>query len=226
MHSTHSSFSAKALFFALAALAAAACAPAAPANPTWEDDVKPILAANCVRCHRSPAVNGAPTNFRLDICEEAGGVLGASDQVVRILARGTSPGNLAMPPPPAAPLSDRQIEIIQNWQVNGTPCTGAAAASFVLLRAAEESVGVSAGEQRLVLSYTLEDPAGTLAGATAVAVSASGDTHVAPEPLRAGTAELVWPVNELAPGTYELLVTLDDGSEIREVRAGTFTVAR
>src|SRR5690606_12961190 len=78
MYSTHSSFSAATLLSALAALAATACAPAAPANPTWEADVAPILAANCVRCHRSPAVNGAPNNFRLDICEEASGVLGAS----------------------------------------------------------------------------------------------------------------------------------------------------
>jgi hypothetical protein len=229
MHATHSSFSATSFLAALAALAAAACAPAAPANPTWEQDVKPILAANCVRCHRNPPANNAPGTFRLDVCEDASAtLLGASTQSERIVARGSLEGATAMPPPPAAGLSDRQLEILKNWRADGAPCSGTAAASFVLLRATEESMepGAAPGEQRLVIQYTLEDPARSLVNATVVAVSASGETHVAPESLRAGTGELVWSLGAMAPGTYDVLVTLDDGSEIREVRIGTFAIGR
>jgi cytochrome c553 len=230
MHATHSSVSALSL---LVALTAAACAPSAPANPSWEQDVKPILAANCVRCHRSPSQNGAPMNFRLDVCDDVGTVLGAATQAGRVVARGSTEGLAAMPPPPAAGLSDRQIEIIENWIADGTPCTGTAVApSFVLLRATEESVeeslqpGAAPGEQELVIRYVIEDQARSLVSATVVAVAASGETHVAPELLRAGTGELVWPLGAMAPGTYEVLVTLDDGSEIREVRVGTFAIGR
>lgn len=241
MHATHSSFSAPShrrftAWAALAALAAlaAACAPDVPANPSWRQDIAPIIASNCVRCHRDPPQNGAPASFRLDMCEDASAtVLGASTQAPRIVARGSVEGVGAMPPPPAAGLSDRQIEILDNWRANGAPCTDTAeAASFVLLRATEESIeeslqpGAAPGEQRLVLRYTLDDPARSLVSATVVAVAASGEIHVAPEPLRAGTGELAWSLGEMAPGTYDVLVTLDDGSEIREVRAGTFAIAR
>ncbi len=233
MHSTHSSFSSPRLLGVLTALAslAAACAPAAPANPTWEQDVKPILAANCVRCHRNPPANGAPGTFRLDVCEDASAtVLGAKSQVPRILARGGLEGAAAMPPPPAGGLSDRQLEILENWRAKGASCTGtsAAAPTFVLLRDTEESLqpGAAPGEHRLAIQYTLEDPAHSLVSATVVAVSASGETHVSPEPLRAGTGELVWSLGAMAPGTYDVLVTLDDGSEIREVRTGTFAISR
>jgi hypothetical protein len=245
MHATHSSFSAPShrrftAWAALAALAAlaAACAPDVPANPSWTGDIAPIIASNCVRCHRDPPQNGAPATFRLDMCEDASAtVLGASTQAPRIVARGATEGATAMPPPPAAPLSDRQIEILDNWRANGAPCTDTAeAASFVLLRATEESVeesveeslqpGAAPGEQRLVLRYTLEDPARSLVSATVVAVAASGEIHVAPEPLHAGTGELAWALGAMAPGTYDVLVTLDDGSEMREVRAGAFAIAR
>jgi cytochrome c553 len=233
MHSTHSSFSASHVRAGLAGLivvlAAAACGPAAPANPSWEQDVRPILAANCVRCHRNPPANNAPATFRLDQCEDASAtLLGASTQSERIIARGSLEGATAMPPPPAANLSDRQIEILENWRANGAPCTGTTAASFVLLRATEESIeaGAAPGEQRLAIQYTLEDPARSLVNATVVAVSAGGETHVAPESLRAGTGELSWSLGGMAPGTYDVLVTLDDGSEIREVRIGTFALAR
>ena len=47
--------------------AAGACSPSVPAEPTWLDDVRPILAANCIRCHSPPYIGGAPVSFRLDI---------------------------------------------------------------------------------------------------------------------------------------------------------------
>lgn len=228
MHALHRSLSALSL---LTALGAAACAPSAPANPTWEEDVKPILAANCVRCHRDEPQNGAPATFRLDVCEDAGGKLGAAAQSSLAYARadGSIPA-LPMPPKPAAPLSDRQLEVLANWARNGASCAGAASAApaFVLLAPVEESLrpGAAPGEHVLAIRYAIEDRAGTLVSATALAVAASGETYVAPEPLRADAGELTWALGDMPAGTYELFVTLDDGAEIREVRAGTFRIAR
>lgn len=226
MHALHPSLSALSL---LAALGTVACAPSVPANPTWEEDVKPILAANCVRCHREEQQNGAPMTFRLDVCEDAGGKMGAAALAGGALARATNEA-APMPPKPAAPLSDRQIEVLENWLGNGAPCTGAASAApaFVLLAPIEESLrpGAAPGEHVLALRYAIEDRAGTLVSATVVATAASGETHVAPEPLRAGAGELTWALGGMTAGNYEVFVALDDGAEIREVRAGTFQIAR
>src|SRR5215210_1527284 len=44
----------------------AACAPGVPDEPSYQQHVAPILAANCVRCHGVPVLGGAPPGFRLD----------------------------------------------------------------------------------------------------------------------------------------------------------------
>ena len=52
---------------ALATLAAAGCATdPVPAQPSWQVDVMPVLAANCVRCHGYPTSGFATPGFRLD----------------------------------------------------------------------------------------------------------------------------------------------------------------
>lgn len=38
-----------------------------PENPTYERDVKPLLADHCLLCHGSPPNRGAPNDFRLDV---------------------------------------------------------------------------------------------------------------------------------------------------------------
>lgn len=224
MHALHRSLSALSL---LAALGTVACAPSVPANPTWEEDVKPILAANCVRCHRAEPQNGAPATFRFDVCEDVAGKMGASAYAGGALARATNDA-APMPPAPAAPLNDRQVEVLENWIANRAPCAGAAQAApvFVLLAPVEESLrpGAAPGEHVLAIRYAIEDRAGTLVSATAVAMAANGEAHVAPGSLAAGTGELTWALGSMPAGTYELLVALDDGAEIREVRAGTFRI--
>jgi hypothetical protein len=52
---------------ALALLSPAACTPPVPATPTYTNDVQPILAAHCVRCHGAGgtlnAIPGIPTTL-------------------------------------------------------------------------------------------------------------------------------------------------------------------
>ena len=42
------------------------CGLETPANPTWTEDVRPILMSNCARCHTDPPIGEAPGYLRLD----------------------------------------------------------------------------------------------------------------------------------------------------------------
>lgn len=50
----------------LAAALAVGCAPEVPDAPTWTEDVRPIVVANCIRCHSPPPINDAPPVVRFD----------------------------------------------------------------------------------------------------------------------------------------------------------------
>lgn len=50
----------------LAAALAAGCRPETPEAPTWTEDVRPIVHANCIRCHSPPQIEDAPPSFRID----------------------------------------------------------------------------------------------------------------------------------------------------------------
>jgi len=113
------------------AVSAACSAPDVPASPTWAEDVKPIMAAKCVRCHGYPAIQGAPAGFRLDMYDDfitADGrrILGAKSMVVHIATR-TDPSTrsgldgpvknykIALMPPAPIELTDEQTQVILNW---------------------------------------------------------------------------------------------------------------
>jgi hypothetical protein len=95
----------------------AACAPDAPATPNYQEDVAPILTANCVRCHGVPQIGGAPREFRLDLFSDTldGGTvlyMGASTMAPTIAIKIESDD---APMPPRFPLDDYQIDTLKNW---------------------------------------------------------------------------------------------------------------
>ncbi|HXU82803.1 MAG TPA: hypothetical protein VN914_15490 [Polyangia bacterium] len=114
----------------MAAFLMAGCGTEAPVpdNPTYVDDVKPILEANCFHCH------GANANFakwgtkRWDIYDAttvypdlgfapSDSFTGASDPthflLLGVYIKDTGAGR--MPPPPATPLSQRDIDTLVQW---------------------------------------------------------------------------------------------------------------
>jgi len=104
----------------------AGCGAAVPANPTWEDDIRPLLVARCVRCH-SPGggdpgyLGGAPgVSFDYATYDAAS----AAGVVTFMKGSDLLPGATAdtrsgkMPPPPAARLADWQIETLDRWLKN------------------------------------------------------------------------------------------------------------
>jgi hypothetical protein len=89
-------------------LGGSACGPDVPADPSYEHDVKPILAARCLRCH-SPQYFGSSHTAPYDFTTYAAASMYAPrmpDAIKRDNAR---------MPLGARPLDDWQIETIENW---------------------------------------------------------------------------------------------------------------
>jgi hypothetical protein len=131
-------------FTLLLALAALACSPEVPANPTYTNDVGPILMAHCVRCHgannmlnTNPDVKGPLLQPRqcwlqrygdegdctdrnnLAVCFSGAGYCGTmvngGDSL--IVQRITLPAGVttAMPPLPADRLNDWEMQVLRRW---------------------------------------------------------------------------------------------------------------
>jgi hypothetical protein len=107
-------------------LAAAALATAllggcldTPSDPTWVEDVRPIIMANCVRCHGTPPLSQAPSTFRLDAYGST--YLPGSDDTVDGAADVAGAGTMVdevvvdVSMPPRFPLTQRQRDIIEAW---------------------------------------------------------------------------------------------------------------
>jgi hypothetical protein len=107
--------------------------PPGPDKPSFATDIKPIMLAHCVRCHgaggtlnKDPDIVGAyhgmaPINLYLDTydkptnCPYPTGCTGAKDGASTFKGFLTVSGDLRMPPKPADPLSDTQIELVLRW---------------------------------------------------------------------------------------------------------------
>jgi hypothetical protein len=139
--------------FALAGLAA--CTPSQPATPTFAEDVQPIMVAHCTRCHgagglqgdkasTSPAYKIAPIqgffqNYadQGDCTQTDGGSVPTYPTCIRGVAWYVTVNAYVwnmyvpalMPPPPAAPLNDYELEVLNRWKQNpicgsGPLCSG------------------------------------------------------------------------------------------------------
>lgn len=115
-----------AVVLAVTALALSACSfgkpdiASVPAHPTFEIDVKPLLADHCLLCHGYPATRGAPTSFRLDVYTSPDGFPAARQEAGRILSS-INGGKM----PPSAKWGDgvgpNGKAMLQNWAADGYP---------------------------------------------------------------------------------------------------------
>lgn len=112
--------------FVAMALAMTACSfgkpdiATVPAHPTFEIDVKPLLADHCLLCHGYPATRGAPTSFRLDVYTSSNGLPAAYQEAGRSI-RSIQDGKM----PPSAAWGDgvgpNGKAMLQNWASDGYP---------------------------------------------------------------------------------------------------------
>ena len=108
---------------ALSVLTAACAAEKPPAVPSWDLDVYPILRGSCSHCHGVTVKPPALPITRYDICNSAafmsqniavGPGAGAGILAITQVLR-PSVGGSRMPPPPAAPLSDYEVTVLERW---------------------------------------------------------------------------------------------------------------
>jgi hypothetical protein len=209
--------------FTLALLAA--CTPDAPSAPSFQQDVMPILAANCVRCHGYPVIGGGPALMRLDTYGDI-----AVDDTTRFSGAGINASSIAervasdeRPMPPRFRLDDYQVATLENWAAGaapgaapprGEPRPGNRPPSITVARGGAGAV--------ITVESRVDDADGDLvAGELRLRVGAS-DRVVGP--VRSGRVELRWDSTGIPPGDYPLTAHLDDGADVHAVELGTLTV--
>lgn len=110
-----------------------------PDNPTWVDDVEPILRGNCFHCHGEPADALAqgmseerPNRWDvhdLTLFQEFGPFPMSFNSarthatIIKLYAVDMPAMDLPtrMPPPPALPLSARDRQVLNRWSATGAP---------------------------------------------------------------------------------------------------------
>ena len=207
-------------FSILSLLLTGACDIGSPAvtAPTWLEDVRPIVQANCLRCHAQPSIGGAPNDFRLDVYEDTpladGRVIRGAKTMARFIAfRAGEEGTM----PPDFPRNDGQRDTLVNWWANGAPLGGN---SFGTLPEATLISELSqADNEPLTLEYEVRDADDDLVSGT-IRV---GDRLVA-ELVTNGRGRASVNPATLEDGDYPIVAALTDDLSRTEVVLGTLVV--
>jgi len=231
----------------IAALAAvvmtAACAPDVPDEPTWTEDVRPILVGNCVRCHTQPVsevdlppeVDGVlPDNVRFDKYddEDRNGdgrrdMFGAGSQAAVIAERvdeDRAADVNAQAMPPDFPLFGRQQDVITAWADAGAPLGPPRQGNR--LPTMEMISDVDEQGDNLVFDYRIDDPDFELVIGRLIA-DPQGDGAVVPVTydLYSGVGTITWNVADVPSAVYQLTAELQDGDPgTVRIPVGTITV--
>ena len=216
---------------AVAALLLAAtqvgCSPAVPEDPTWTEDVRSILMANCARCHTDPPIGGAPNYLRLDRYETWPGeripvLQGAAASSASVALRAASPDRPM--PPIIGPLNGRQQEILQLWADNGAP-RGEPLADNAAPTVTVGPGQVDVGANTATFDYEILDDEGDFVVGQIVGVSPDdgSDVVIAPTMYR-GTGQVMWDFTDMPAGTYPLSAIVDDGNTLVTVEVGSVDV--
>lgn len=221
----------------IALVVATGCMPEVPDAPSFQEDVLPIFAANCVRCHGVPTLGGAPKEFRLDSFANTvitdgqpgpvtcGGdpeqpqaevvICGASTYALLVGARLR---NEQRPMPPRFPLDEFQLETVARWvknPVRGTSHDDNHRPTMVVQSITQRATNVT-------LMIRVDDEDRDLVVGT-VYVSVAGRERVVGS-VRSGTVDVTWDSAGVTPGPYPLSATLDDGADFYPVRLGILDV--
>jgi len=206
-------------------LAAAACAPSVPSEPTWVDDVRPILAANCIRCHSPPYIYQVPSYFRLDIYDDDLFLDPASSEPVYGAAHMSDQESFKdvlvtrSTMPPRLPLTGRQVDVLTKWHEVGEP-QGERADNAAPTMTVSDGPDIL-GPGRVGLYYEIDDPDGDIVTGAILADPGGGDPIVPTNELFVGRGRVKF---SLPPGNFALTAALDDGTDRVDVDLGQVTV--
>lgn len=211
----------------IAALLGLVACESAPDVPTYRRDVKPILEANCVRCHGAVSRGGAPDGFRLDRYSASGTDdgrfrIGAGSGISGFAAARTHAKTM----PPVTPLSDRQIEILGRWGVLGEAFAERGDPDPDNQLPALERIDTAVDDEVLTLEYRISDPDFQVVTGDLLATPMDGGADIAiSADLYSGRNTARWDMAVVAEGNYLLRAELDDGHQRRLIELGEFAVA-
>ena len=197
-----------------------------PAQPSWQVDVMPVLAANCVRCHSYPTLGFAAFGLRLDSYDPVqvvafdAPISGAAKNATLIAQRITKskyrPTETVMPP--GRTLGDREITILRTWAGLVDGSMKAPRGEGRANNAAPELMVSELGREGPIVhfSYELTDRdrdlvVGSLRGPRIK--GAQLVTGVLAD-LVSGRDTFTIDLTGIPPGSYELVARLDDGADI------------
>ena len=199
----------------IAAAALAACT-SAPANPTWQTDVEPVVASNCVRCHGSPAQFGAPPSFRLDVVDDiqnpfTGDITRGAGTMAAYMSARTQDGSM----PPVFPLVGDAVDVFHNWVPSQDPSGATEALPAVAgdPRPANQAPTIALTKiDDTHVAYTIDDADGDLVYGELDAKDPVGGKYT---PVAIGLQDgvhgaVTLRTSDLADGTYQLAARLDD----------------
>lgn len=223
----------------LAVAGLTACAEDVPTTPSFQADVMPILAANCVRCHSVPQLGGAPEDcvdsptgprtcgFRLDsfadtVIDEGDPTMVTDDRVVLgaasiALAIPLRIDDSRDPMPPRFPLGDYERDVLRRWAQSDPPARNPRVDNRAPTASAEITDGAT-----VAIAVTVADDDRDLVVGELRARGPEGDRLIAS--IRSGRLDLTWPRPTVA-GRYELVALLDDGGLPVERAVGSLEVA-
>ena len=206
-----------------------------PSDPTWIEDVRPIVYANCVRCHGYPAIHEAVPTFRLDSYSST--LMPDGDEMDGAAAAATFNGYLADPfngesksqMPPRFPLEDRQVDILLDWIALGDdevepvvfPPRGERPDNAEPDMTFTEDLEV--GGSRITAAYFIEDLDDDPVTGVLFAQGAGDPVSLAGD-LFAGRGEVSAELSLLEPGEYDIYAELDDGVGVTTVELGSVEV--
>ncbi len=190
-----------------------------PSTPSFQQDVLPILAANCVRCHGTRPLSGI-AYMRLDAyadTEPHGGepIAGAGNpELAALIAMRVADDDRPMPP--RFGLDAAQIELLQVWAAQGAP-RGAP-------RPGNRPPVATLLETRPRIEIAVSDPDRDLVSGEVILVLGSGPRTIGT--VASGRHEVELDTTDIPAGIYPLLVRLDDGAEPSTLELGTIQVGR
>lgn len=200
----------------------AACTDEVPANPTYHEDVAPILRARCVRCHGYPQISAVPRDFRLDMylgrdVADLGkaNMSGVFEQMGSIKNRTSgvdAGGGTYVTMPPRFPLTADQVDTIGRWVDQG----GVRGA-----RPGNHEPELAISFEANAFDYTLDDADGDLV--TGVVIAKRGPSETPVLELSSGRGVGVRGIG-FGPGTFELEARIDDGAGVIVQSLGEVTI--
>jgi hypothetical protein len=217
----------------------AACNGASvPAKPGYEQDIAPILEANCIRCHSAATAVSLGDCVELDQWDDGTDSTGSCSPLLGVHSSITYPVNpqLALVPvilsstmPKDGPaLSDREKQIFKNWQADGyqkDSTNHPPTITFITPPAGGAMINTG-GVTTYDIQYDVEDADGDpVTGTLAVEKSGSTTALLTAPGLTNGAHTIRLDTSTLGSGTYQVAATLDDGNGVVTITAqGTLTV--